>query len=149
MPLKNKKDKKKGSRHIIINGEELSIHPKEERHTAWFLFLGIPSRMKPDSPLQYPSSSLFDNSLKMISSKTGFPSLIALAIWNGGEGTEQVRPIIQTNKEKFHKIIWKKYTHPHDFLVYHPLYRNKILSNHFIKQIRNLDRLSIQPSCIC
>ena len=56
--------------------------------------------MKPDSPLQYPSSSLFDNSLKMISSKTGFPSLIELAIWNGGKGTEQLRLSHYTNQQE-------------------------------------------------
>lgn len=53
--------------------------------TACILVRGTPSRMNPDSPLQYPSSSLFDNRAKMISSGTSFLSFTAFAIWIVGK----------------------------------------------------------------
>uniref|UniRef100_A0A2P2JBX9 Uncharacterized protein n=1 Tax=Rhizophora mucronata TaxID=61149 RepID=A0A2P2JBX9_RHIMU len=40
----------------------------------------MPSKMKPVSPLWYPSSSLFDNNPNITSSGASFPSFTALTI---------------------------------------------------------------------
>lgn len=49
--------------------------------TAWIFVRGIPLRINPFSPLLRPSSSLFDNSPKIISSGTSVPWFTASAIY--------------------------------------------------------------------
>ena len=47
----------------------------KKKLTACLIVRGKPSRMKPDSPLASPASSLLDNKAIIISSDTSFPWL--------------------------------------------------------------------------